>query len=66
MNFGIVASESILIAECVNSSEELNSIRMDWSKGGINLENLQSFKIITNSTNSIIDIFALGYRIIEI
>lgn len=65
MNFGIVASESILTAECVTDSEELISIRNEWLKTGINLENLKHFKITTNSTNSIINIFALLFREVD-
>jgi hypothetical protein len=65
MNFGIVACESILTAEYFIDSEELSSIRNQWSKVGINLEGLQCFKIITNSTNSIINIFALSFRVIN-
>lgn len=63
MNFGIVACEAILTAECFTDSEELKSIREDWSKAGVNLENLKCFKITTNSTNSTISIYALGFQI---
>jgi hypothetical protein len=63
MNFGIVACESILTAECFTESEELNTIRKEWAKGGIHLERLKCFKITTNSTNSIISIYALGFQI---
>ncbi len=62
MNFGIVASESILSAECLADSKELDAFRKEWSKAGINLENLKCFKFITNSTNSTINIFALGFQ----
>lgn len=63
MNFGIVADESILTAECVTDSKELKSICQEWSKAGVNLEKLKCFKIITNSTNSIINIYALNFKI---
>ena len=62
MNFGIIASESILSAECISHSDELISIRNRWSSVGVNLEMLRCFKIITNSTNSTFSIFALGYK----
>ena len=65
MNFGIVAPESILTAECVIDSKELILIREEWLKVGINLEKLKDFNLLTNSTNSIIRIFALGFRIIN-
>ena len=62
MNFGVVACESILTAEYFDDSEELSSIRKEWGKVGVNLNNLKCFKITTNSTNSVITIFALGFR----
>ena len=65
MNFGIVACESILTAECFSDSIELNAVRKVWSKAGIYLEDLKYFKIITNSTNSTINIFALGFKMIH-
>ncbi len=63
MNFGIVACETILTAECLTNSEELDSIRKEWSEVGISLENLKCYKIITNSTGSIISIYCLGFRV---
>jgi hypothetical protein len=65
MNFGIVACESILKAECFYNSEELDSIRGRWSKVGVDLSALKCFKISTNSTNSTISIFSLGFRVID-
>src|ERR1700733_10343480 len=41
MNFGIVATETILSAECITDSEEIDCIRNKWSKGGVNLDNLK-------------------------
>jgi hypothetical protein len=64
MNFGVVASESILEAECIIDSKEIHSIREEWLKMEITLENLKCYRIITNSTNSIIDIFSMGFRIL--
>lgn len=63
MNFGIVACESILTAECITDSEELNSIRKKWIKVNVNLDQLKCYRIVTNSTNSVIDIYALGYQL---
>ncbi len=62
MNFGIDAFETILSAECLTNSEQLNSIRKEWSGVGINLENLKCYKITTNSTGGIISIYCLGFR----
>jgi hypothetical protein len=63
MNFGIIAAESILNAEVVTESIELKSIRKIWIEMGISLENLKCYRIITNSTNSIINIYAMGFTI---
>jgi hypothetical protein len=63
MNFGVVASESILMAECVDDCDELRSMRQEWSNGGVNLDQLKCYKITTNSTNSSISIFALHFKL---
>ncbi|MFI0436063.1 MAG: hypothetical protein ACH350_10155 [Parachlamydiaceae bacterium] len=66
MNFGIVASESISTAECFTNSIELDFIRKEWSKVGVDLENLKFFKFTTNSTNNTIHIFSLGFQILSL
>lgn len=66
MNFGIIPPDTILEAACIIQSEEINKIRNTWFKMGLNLPQLYCYKIITNSTNSVINIFALGFRIIPI
>lgn len=66
MNFGVIACESILTAECLTDSKELTSIRNEWHEVGVNLEGLKHFKITTNSTNSIINIYALAFREINV
>lgn len=65
MNFGIVADESILKAECFMNSEELELIRTKWGKVGVALESLKCYRINTNSTNSLINIYSLGFRILN-
>ncbi|MBN9378045.1 MAG: hypothetical protein BGO14_00980 [Chlamydiales bacterium 38-26] len=62
MNFGIVANESILTAECITESEEIEDVREKWQKMGVDLKDLKCFFINTNSTNSILKIFALNFR----
>lgn len=64
MHFGIVPPDYILDAECIIESKELDNIKKTWAKMGLNLPGLKCFRITTNSTNSIIDIYALGFRII--
>jgi hypothetical protein len=66
MNFGVVACESILMAECLTDSKELNDIKIEWSKLGVILESLKCFKIVTNSTNSTINIYAVNFQIREL
>ena len=63
MNFGVIASETILTAECLNESEELKHIRNLWLKVNIDLHDLKCFKIKTNSTNSIINILSLNFKV---
>lgn len=58
MNFGIIASESILTAECLVKSETLNKICNHWGRVGVDLSELKHYRIITNSTNSNINIYA--------
>jgi len=65
MNFGVFAPETILIAECLNESEELNTIRAKWSSVGVDLQILKCFRLITNSTNSTINIYAKNFVVIK-
>ena len=64
MNFGIVVDESILQAICVTDSSELKDIREKWLKIDVNLNGLKCYRIITNSTNSIIEIFSMGFQVV--
>ncbi|PJD95257.1 MAG: hypothetical protein CK425_09075 [Parachlamydia sp.] len=63
MNFGIVANESILTAKFLMDSEELHLIHNKWLKMGAKLKSLKCFRINTNSTNSLMEIFAKSYDI---
>lgn len=64
MNFGIVASESILTAECIEKSAELMSICNEWANVDVDLKELKCYKITTNSTASVLNIFALNFRVL--
>ncbi len=62
LNFGIVASESVLTA---SESEEFGPFkdRCDrWLKSGGALPNLKMFTIETNSTGGLLHILARGWR----
>ncbi len=64
MNFGVIASESILDASVINKSRKLTEIREKWADIEIDLAQLKCFEIITNSTNSILRIYALSYSLV--
>lgn len=63
MHFGVVPPDCILEANCIDESQELNNIKKIWAKIGLDLSGLHCYQIKTNSTNSIISIFALGFEI---
>jgi hypothetical protein len=58
MNFGVIAPESILQAVSVNESQKLTEIRKKWTQVGVDLEHLRCFEIQTNTTSSVIRIYA--------
>jgi len=61
MNFGIIAPESILDASVTDKSRELTEIREKWANIGVDLAQLKCFEIRTNSTSSLVRIYALNY-----
>lgn len=65
MHFGIVPPDFISDAECIVQSKELDGIKKIWDKMGLDLSKLHCYRINTNSTNSTIEIFSLGYRVIK-
>jgi len=63
MNFGVIAQESILSAECLSDIGRLSEIKEKWRGVGVLLENLRCYRITTNSTNSQIDVYASSFRV---
>ncbi|HEB94683.1 MAG TPA: hypothetical protein ENI94_14755 [Gammaproteobacteria bacterium] len=63
MNFGVVAEESILEAICLDESSQISDIKSKWQSLGVELDNICCYRIITNSTNSQVDIYALSYTL---
>jgi hypothetical protein len=59
MNFGIIAKDTIRGTDIIEHSEELDEIRKTWKKTGVDLSDLKQYQIETNSTKSILKIFAL-------
>lgn len=66
MNFGVIAEESILRAECTANGVEIQKIRDKWSSIGIDLSELFCCSIQTNSTNSKLNIYALSMSISKV
>ncbi len=64
MNFGVIASESILDASVTDKSGKLTEIREGWAQIGVDLTQLKCFEIRTNSTNSIVRIYALSFFLV--
>lgn len=63
MNFGIVAEESILEGVCLDESDQISEIKNKWQPLGVELNDIRCYRIITNSTNSRIEIYALSYTL---
>ena len=63
MNFGVVAEETIRYAIIIKDDIEIINIRRKWSGAGGELERLLCFELNTNSTNTLIKIYALSYKI---
>ena len=65
MNFGVVAPESIRAAHCVSESSRLVEMRERWRGLGVDLADLCCFEITTNSTASVIRIFARHFNVTD-
>ncbi len=63
MNFGVIAKESILEAMCLNESDQILEIKRKWQLLGVELDGIRCYRIMTNSTNSQIEIYALSYTL---
>ena len=63
MNFGIIASDSILDASLIDQSLDLSKIKEKWMQIGVDLKTLKCFEIETNSTGSLLHIYSLGYSL---
>jgi hypothetical protein len=63
MNFGVIAEESVLGAECSSDSETISEIKEKWNSIEVELNELHCFSIETNSTNSLINIYALSFTL---
>ena len=62
MNFGVLAPDSIRAARVTNSAR-LADVRQRWTALGVDLEDLRCFEITTNSTASVIRVFARRFEV---
>lgn len=60
MNFGVIAPESILKASCTEKSDELDALKNKWIAIGIDINSLKCFEITTNSTSSVLRVYAIN------
>lgn len=64
MHFGFRSPDSILDANIVAKSNELTILRSNWKKMGVNLDHIHQYQIVTNTTNSTINVFCSGFRLL--
>lgn len=63
MNFNVIAEETLLEAYIDDDDKELESLRTKWKDAGLIVDLLRCYVFNTNSTNSILKIYALTCRI---
>lgn len=65
LNFGIIAEECISDANIIDDSNiDLVKIKEKWSKLYEGIKDLRGFEILTASTGSKIEIFALSFKLV--
>jgi hypothetical protein len=65
MNFGVVAEETIRSVDIVEDGDEVDSLKAKWSGAGSTVSKIKCFRLETNSTASVISIFALGIEVVN-
>ncbi len=63
MNFGVIGPDSILEACCISDSPKLTGLKQQWAVMGVDLVDIQCFEITTNTTASVIRVFARRFEI---
>lgn len=58
MNFGVVARETIRDASLSTTGTQLDDLRRTWENAGVSLSDVNEYRIVTNSTASVLVIFA--------
>lgn len=66
MNFGVIATETIIDAGSIEDNSDLDIIREKWGETGVSLDNIELFWIETASTASFIKIYATKFKEISI
>jgi hypothetical protein len=65
MNFGVIGEEHILIGDVVDDDPGLVSLRERWKQMGVPLETLRCYRIETNSTASVLKIYAQHFEVMR-
>lgn len=65
MNFGVIAKEQILVADVVDDDPGLVSLRGLWKQMGVSRETLRCYRIETNSTASVLKIYAQHFEVMR-
>jgi hypothetical protein len=63
MNFGVVASESVLSAVVIADRDDVEEVKRRWRGVGVDLAGLRCYQLETNSTASKILIYALSFSV---
>jgi len=66
LNFGVIAEESISYAVIKSDDEQIDAIQNKWSAAEGYLNDLLCFELNTNSTNSLIKIYALSCKLTHV
>lgn len=66
MNFGVIATETIIDAGSIEDNSDLDIIREKWGEIGVSLDNIELFWIETASTASFVKIYATKFKEISI
>lgn len=64
MNFGVIAPDTVLVADVIASRDDVEAIRQQWSHVGVDLAGLKCYQIETSSTASKLLVYALDFSVL--
>ncbi|WP_257450600.1 hypothetical protein [Archangium lipolyticum] len=62
MNFGVRAPESIREGQCIEDSPALRELQQKWAVLGVDLSDIYCFEVKTNSTASLLRMYARRFE----